>query len=165
MRRVLASASAATLGAVLLTGCGRASLARVPNVTGQRLDVAEANLDAAALDHHTVGGGVFGVVLHSRWQVCSQTPAPGARATSVTLVVARACDLAPRTPTSRLVPDVTGENLIAAEAALQLEGLGYRIDSTEEIVVLSDWVVCDQEPAGGDRGRIVELYVDRGCDW
>ena len=164
MSRVLAAASAAAAAALLLAGCGTAGSVAVPNVTGQRLDVAESNLDATGLDHKIVGGGAFGVVLHSRWQVCAQEPRAGARAVSVTLVVARVCDVAPRTRQARLVPAVTGESLDAAQAEFQAEGLGYRVESEDEIVVRSNWNVCEQDPAPGERGRLVELYVARDCD-
>ena len=164
MRRVLASASVAAAGAMLLAGCGTARPVAVPNVTGERLDVAESSLDAAGVDHRAVGGGAFGVVLRSRWQVCAQDPRAGAPAVSVTLTVARVCDLAPRTLLARVVPAVTGEKLDAAQAELQAEGLGYRVESDDEIVVRSHWIVCDQEPAPGERGRLVELYVSRDCD-
>jgi hypothetical protein len=59
---------------VKVTGCF------MPNVTGQRLDLAERNLQRAGFDPNKitiVGGGLFGVVVKSNWQVCSQTPAPG----------------------------------------------------------------------------------------
>jgi beta-lactam-binding protein with PASTA domain len=154
----------AAAGAMLLAGCGAARPVPAPDVTGQRLDVAESNLDTAGLDHRVVGGGVAGVVLRSRWQVCAQDPRAGVRAVSVTLAVARVCDLAPRTPLARAVLAVTGENLDAAEAVLQAEGLGYRIESDDEIVVRSRWIVCDQDPAPGEHGRLVELYVARDCD-
>ena len=137
MSRVLAAASAAAAGAMLLAGCGTARPVAVPNVT---------------------------VVLRSRWQVCAQDPRAGARAVSVTLVVARVCDLAPRTRRARVVPAVTGESLDAAQAQLQAEQLGYRVESDDEIVVRSRWIVCEQDPAPGERGRLVELYVARDCD-
>ena len=164
MSRALTSASAVAAAAMLLAGCGTARPVAVPNVTGQRLDVAESNLDAAGLDHRTLGGGVVGVVLRSHWQVCAQNPRPGARAVSVTLVVARVCDLAPEAQVARIVPAVTGESLDAAQEALRAEGLGYRVESEDEIVVRSRWTVCDQDPAPGERGRLVELYVARDCD-
>jgi hypothetical protein len=75
-----------------LAGCGGMPQAkRVPDVRGQRLDVAEARLDARGLRWEEVGGGVFSVVVRSHWYVEDQVPLPGRRATTVRLVVAR-CD-------------------------------------------------------------------------
>ena len=77
---------------MLVAGCGGAGQAkRVPDVRGQRLDLAEARLDARGLRWEEVGGGVFGVVVRSNWYVEDQIPLPGKRATKVRLVVVR-CD-------------------------------------------------------------------------
>jgi len=80
------------LVALVLAGCGATPHARrVPDVRGQRLDLAEARLDARGLRWEELGGGVFGVVGRSNWYVEDQVPLPGRRATTVRLVVAR-CD-------------------------------------------------------------------------
>jgi hypothetical protein len=77
---------------MLLAGCGgTAQPKRVPNVRGERLDLAEARLDARGLGWEEVGGGTFGVVVRSHWYVREQIPAPGHKATTVRLVVER-CD-------------------------------------------------------------------------
>ncbi len=75
----------------LLAGCGGGPVApkRVPNVRGQRLDLAEARLEARGLRWEEVGGGVFGVVVRSHWYVDEQVPAPGKKATTVRLFVER----------------------------------------------------------------------------
>ena len=84
--------TAVILMALALAGCGGAPQAkRVPDVRGQRLDLAEARLDARGLRWEEVGGGVFGVVVRSNWYVEDQIPLPGKRATKVRLVVVR-CD-------------------------------------------------------------------------
>jgi hypothetical protein len=84
--------TAVILMALALAGCaGTPQPKRVPNVRGQRLDVAEARLDARGLRWEEVGGGVFGVVVRSHWYVEDQIPLPGKRATTVKLVVER-CD-------------------------------------------------------------------------
>jgi hypothetical protein len=64
----------------------------IPNVTGQRLDVAEANLDAKGIAYQEVGGGLFGVVVTSHWQVCQQDPSAGSTGESVKLIVDREGD-------------------------------------------------------------------------
>jgi hypothetical protein len=84
--------TALILLALILAGCGGTPQpTRVPDVRGQRLDVAEARLDARGLRWEEVGGGVFGVVVRSHWYVEDQIPLPGKRATTVRLVVER-CD-------------------------------------------------------------------------
>jgi PASTA domain len=84
--------TAVMLMALALAGCGGTPQPkRVPDVRGQRLDVAEARLEARGLRWEEVGGGVFGVVVRSHWYVEDQIPLPGKRATTVKLVVER-CD-------------------------------------------------------------------------
>jgi hypothetical protein len=76
----------------LLAGCGEtAEPRRVPNVRYERLDVAEARLDARGIGWEEIGGGTFGVIVRSNWYVSEQIPKPGAKATTVKLVVER-CD-------------------------------------------------------------------------
>jgi len=152
------AAAALLLGA---TACGSTRPASVPDVTGERLDVAEDALDAAGLHHHAVGSGAFGIILPSRWTVCSQIPRPGAQATEVTLVVERSCP--PRQPL--VVPDVTWEELFDARDELERAGFDVSAESLEDdpILVESFWTVCDQSPEPGRRGRAVELYVAHDC--
>jgi len=74
----------------LLVACGGAvAPKRVPNVRGERLDLAEARLDARGLDWEEVGDGAFGVIVRSNWYVQEQIPAPGKKATTVRLIVER----------------------------------------------------------------------------
>jgi hypothetical protein len=76
----------------LLTGCGGNAVVmpkRVPDLRGQRLDVAEARLDARGLQWEEIGGGTFGVVVRSHWYVRDQIPAPGNKAATVRLIVER----------------------------------------------------------------------------
>lgn len=67
----------------LASGCGP-GVHRVPNVTGERLDVAETILDDRGLGYDTVGGVV---ILRSHWRVVRQIPKAGTRARTVHLVV------------------------------------------------------------------------------
>lgn len=68
----------------------------MPNVTGQKLDVAENNIKKAGFNADNikiVGGGALGVVVKSNWTVCDQSPAAGqAVATTPRLTVDRSCD-------------------------------------------------------------------------
>jgi PASTA domain len=77
----------------VLAGCGGAPQPkRVPDVRGQRLDVAEARLEARGLQWEEIGGGAFGVVVRSNWYVDDQIPRPGKKAMTVRLIVERNCD-------------------------------------------------------------------------
>lgn len=51
----------------------------VPDVVGLRLDVARDALERDGLDVARTGGGLFGVVVESNWQVRAQTPPAGTR--------------------------------------------------------------------------------------
>jgi hypothetical protein len=49
---------------LVLAGCGETSKPRrVPDVRGQRLDLAEDRLDARGLDWEEIGGGTLGIVI------------------------------------------------------------------------------------------------------
>jgi hypothetical protein len=158
--------------AVSLAGCGGDAEPRVvPDVRGERLDVAEEHLDDAGLAYEEIGGGTFGIVVRSRWRVCDQEPQPGRRATEVRLIVGRhcpmppgasQCDPPPRVPP--VVPDVVGEDVDDAERLLAAE----RIAAETYPDVLDPpakrlWEVCDQEPDAGERAWHIELYVERSC--
>ena len=152
--------------ALIVAGCGgRTEPKTVPDVTGVPLDAAEARLDARGIDYTIAGGGTFGVILRSRWQVCDQEPRAGRQASEITLVVERACGTVPPRR-SAVVPDVEYESLDDAEEELSRAGLGYTVVPDGVIVVRSYWTVCDQDPAPGEWGASVELYVERDCwDW
>jgi len=66
----------------------------MPDVVGLKLDIALDKIKQAGFDNDVdiVGGGTFGVVKKSNWQVCDQTPAPGlAMTTTPQLTVDRSC--------------------------------------------------------------------------
>jgi hypothetical protein len=68
------------------------SAVTLPDVVGQRLDVAELHLDDLHIRYREVGGGTFGVVVASNWTVCEQEPAAGASNPGrVNLIVDREC--------------------------------------------------------------------------
>lgn len=66
-----------------LAGCGAEDAVRsdtvVPNVVGKKLDVALNDIKRAGFagEVQVLGGGAFGVVDESNWQVCDQVPAAG----------------------------------------------------------------------------------------
>jgi hypothetical protein len=63
----------------------------VPNLVGERLDVAEDKLDQLGLNYNEIGGGTFGIVVRSNWTVCQTEPASGGSAARVRLIVDRDC--------------------------------------------------------------------------
>jgi beta-lactam-binding protein with PASTA domain len=149
----------------LFAGCGEAvKQKRVPDVRGQRLDLAEDRLDAHGLGWEEIGGGTLGIVIRSHWWVCDQEPAPGRLERTVKLVVERECPNVP--PQPPLVPDVVGLSLEDATDELDDLGIAYDAKSYDEDVPLVEhlWEVCDQEPVPGARDSFVELYVARDCD-
>lgn len=81
---------AALFLAFLAGGCG-GEANRVPDVEGERLDVAQELLDDAGLGYEVIGGGALGVIVRRNWQVCEQRPRAGKVAKSVELHVGRSC--------------------------------------------------------------------------
>lgn len=70
------------------------SQATVPDLQGERLDVAEDELDGKGLRYTEIGGGAFGIVVRSNWTVCSTEPSGGAQVSKgarVKLIVDRSC--------------------------------------------------------------------------
>jgi hypothetical protein len=64
----------------------------VPSLTGEPLDVAERRLEKLGLRSSEVGGGLFGVLIPSEWDVCETSPPAGAsvrRGATVRLLVDR----------------------------------------------------------------------------
>jgi Ethanolamine utilization protein EutJ (predicted chaperonin) len=49
----------------------------VPDLVGERLDVAEDDLQEQDLDYKEIGGGTFGIVVLSNWEVCETKPSAG----------------------------------------------------------------------------------------
>ena len=49
----------------------------VPDLVGERLDTALDRITRAGFDADVEGGGLFGVIDESNWEVTSQDPEPG----------------------------------------------------------------------------------------
>ena len=160
MSKTVAAVSFLAL-ACLFTGCAATRPKTLPDLSGERLDVAEDTLDRAGLRYEAVGGGALGIVVRSRWTVCRQRPAAGVTSRSVTLFVARSCPAAG----SDVVPDVIGDSLEDAKGELEAEGFAVVAGSADgdPILVEQLWTVCDQFPEPGRRGHAVELEVARDC--
>jgi beta-lactam-binding protein with PASTA domain len=138
-------------------GFGRGSRHVVPDLRGQRLDIAQAHLDAIGLDSDTRGGGTFGVVIRSHWQVCDQDPSPGSTAREVLLSVDRECEWQ--------VPDVTGLTLKRAARELARTGTPYTVayPPAQQPRRGARFTVCGQDPEYGPTTSSIELTVDRIC--
>src|SRR4051795_12399492 len=92
MRALCLTFAVATL--VGFSGCGSEKNAVMPDVTGKKLDVAKSAIkDVGFEDEVKVdGGGVFGVVKESNWEVCDQSPAAGQVVSDAPrLIIARSC--------------------------------------------------------------------------
>ena len=153
--------SSAAVLLVAVAGCGGGREARtVPSVAGERLDVAQEELDDAGVGSEVIGGGAFGVVVRSHWRVCEQHPRPGRVARSVELVVARSC---PGRHLPGRVPDVTGLRLDVAEDLLVEDDLGFDVyeEGLGHVVIESNWTICSQYPDPAAIADEVELYVER----
>lgn len=77
--------TATTGGTVIVTTA-------VPDLAGQRLDVAKDRLRRAGFDADVHGGGLFGILRDSNWTVVTQDPGPGVmleRGSSVRIGVER----------------------------------------------------------------------------
>jgi beta-lactam-binding protein with PASTA domain len=143
-----------------VAGCGGRDARSAPDVTGERLDVAQEELDDVGLGSEVIGGGTFGVVVRSHWRVCEQHPGPGRVAKSVELVVARSC---PERHVPGTVPNVTGLRLDIAKDELAEDDLANDVyeEGLGDVVIESDWTVCSQYPDPGSVADEVELYVER----
>jgi hypothetical protein len=75
----------------IVCACGGAT-GPVPDVVGERLDVAKSHVKDAGYDTEEIGGGTFGIVVESNWTVCETDPPAGQTgADKVKLVVDRSC--------------------------------------------------------------------------
>lgn len=66
-----------TVAAAVTTGGTVIVQTAVPALVGERLDVAQDRLRRAGFDPDVEGGGTFGIVVDSNWEVVSQDPGPG----------------------------------------------------------------------------------------
>jgi beta-lactam-binding protein with PASTA domain len=98
-----------------MAGCGSEANRPVPDVVGERLDVAKSTMNDGGYDTEAIGGGTFGIVVESNWTVCETEPPAGATADGkVKLIVDRACndattanseqDASPAEPTAEPTP-------------------------------------------------------------
>jgi hypothetical protein len=141
----------------------------LPDLVGERLDVAESDLDDLGIAYEEIGGGTFGVVIKSNWTVCAQQPKAGQEAQSVKLIIARPgdCDSTTQSQSGggsdQAIPDLVGERLDVAESDLDDLGIAYEEigGGTFGIIDRSAWEVCETRPPAGQPAQVVKLIVDR----
>jgi hypothetical protein len=91
----------------------------MPDVMGLQLDAALSDIERAGFEDEVeiLGGGTFGVVNESNWQVCDQLPAAGEAMTLVPrLTVDRSCPNAAGQPESE-APAVTDPGPMGTEVS------------------------------------------------
>ena len=168
-RRGILIAGLAAAGAALVViaivassgGFGSGGRHVVPELRGQRLDLAQSRLDAIGLDSDTKGGGTFGVVVSSNWHVCDQDPRPGVTAREVLLIVDRDCEWP--------VPDVTGLTLKQAKRILGRGGTPYVVshpDGWPPPPAGARVEVCEEDPSASyePTSMPIHLTVNRICE-
>lgn len=160
--------------AVALSACS-GEKPPVPDVVGERLDVARSDAETAGYDVEVRGGGLFGIVVEANWYVCEQRPEPGAPGGDlVTLVVDRTCagatEPGPDDQTTGggtqtfVMPDLVGA--VLQDAQDQLQSLGsYSLDQedasgVDRLQILdSNWIVCRQAPPPGTEVSLDKLVT------
>jgi hypothetical protein len=113
-----------------LTGCGSdqksATATVMPDVIGLQLDVALSDIERAGIEDkvEVIGGGTFGVVNESNWQVCEQLPAAGTALTSAPrLTVDRSCEgVVPEATTPQTIPEPTASDPTSEESIQEPTG-------------------------------------------
>lgn len=133
---------AVALSVVLgLAGCdsGTERATIMPDVTGQTLAVALSDIERAGVDDEVevVGGGAFGVVNESNWQVCEQLPASGEGVTALPrLTVDRACDDGPRSAGSDEPSESPVQEPDAPEASPSTSESVLTAENSEDLAAL-----------------------------
>jgi hypothetical protein len=147
IRRAFAVSLGVALGVVTLVGCGSGTAAVMPDVVGRTLEVALSDIERAGYQGRpeVLGGGVFGVVDESNWQVCEQMPAAGqAVAEKPRLTVDRSCGGEPTeapantdTPSDDDSEEATSDPAEEAtdEAAAQEEMIGTMTESDYDAAI------------------------------
>ena len=157
---------------LMASGCGGGNdqaATVMPDVEGQALDVALSDIERAGFTEEVevLGGGTFGVVDESNWEICEQLPAAGERIDAPRLTVDRSCpdsdpepepanteptvtepvpvDTEQSAPVTAPEADVASED-VAVEAPYAYEGPEYQIVSTDTTGIELDqfWVLTDK---------------------
>jgi beta-lactam-binding protein with PASTA domain len=148
------------LAAFTIAGCGGSS-EPVPDVVGERLDVAKSEVSDAGYDTEELGGGTFGIVDESNWIVCETRPAAGASdAGAVKLIVERSCEDAGGGAASTAEPQDTPKPERTAQATPEPQSTATQRPAR---VRVPDVVGMDHQ-AAQDRLQGVGLYNLRERD-
>jgi len=94
VKKVLLGIVGAVVAVLALSACGSQD-GSMPDVRAKRLDIALSDIERAGFDDdvEVLGGGTFGIVDESNWDVCDQEPSAGDNVKAAPrLTVARACD-------------------------------------------------------------------------
>jgi Domain of unknown function (DUF4839)/PASTA domain len=144
-----------TFAVAMLLGsasCGSDNNAVMPDVTGKKLDVAKDAIKDAGFDDEVKveGGGVFGVIDESNWEVCDQSPVAGAAVSEAPqLAVERSCDEAK--PSETPAPAETRSDTSARAAPQSSEPAADQVltaDNNQELAaVLKVSDNCDESIA------------------
>jgi hypothetical protein len=151
---------------VSFSGCGSATDPAMPDVTGKKLDVAKGAIEGVGVKDEVKvdGGGVFGVVDESNWEVCEQSPAPGEVVSGLPrLTVDRSChDDAKPAKTSE--PNTTVSNpsepAPTASSESDAERVHTKHNSKELAALLKVSDYCDPSVgrfAAANAGRTIEF--------
>jgi hypothetical protein len=160
------SLAVAVVTLVGFSGCGSDTTAVMPDVTGKKLDVAKSTIRNAGFEDEVKvdGGGAFGVLNESNWEVCDQSPSAGAAVSGAPrLTIDRSChdDAAPG-ETSK--PSTTASEPAAADGAPSSGPDADQVltkSNSEKLAALlgaSDY--CDESIASfaaGNGGRTIEF--------
>jgi hypothetical protein len=125
----------------------------MPDVLGTTLDVALSNIERTGVEGEVeiVGGGTFGVVVESNWQVCEQSPAAGETVTgSPQLTVERDCDSGAAEPEESEQPPEEPENTQpeSTEPAEPEVPPVLTVDNSNELAALLEGPSCGDDAIG-----------------
>lgn len=141
--------------AIGLVACGTPAGATVPSdLVGERLDVAEYELDHMSIGYDVVGGGVAGIVVKSDWTVCQIHPAAGQPVNgNVELIVDRACSSGGGTTSSP-----TAISTPANTTPVTFQGVGLM--DAEQYLVAGTYTTSFDSCAQSSRGNDLQNAAD-----
>lgn len=130
----------------------------MPDVAGTQLDAAKSDIERAGFggEVEVLGGGMFGIVNESNWQVCEQLPPAGETVTDTPrLTVARSCETAPEPtevpteadapsagPADPMITDITVDELLNKLNSAKMGGIkvGDQFRLTGELLGSDLWM-------------------------
>jgi len=144
-----------------LAGCGGstedAAAPVMPSVVGRQLDTALTDIKSAGFKDKVdvAGGGTFGIVDESIWQVCTQSPEAGSPiATAPQLSVKRLCEEGTKDTTTTTSESVSSPPVTQPEVPLTVQ------TSPELAAVLAEGNDCNdsiQRFADANAGKLIEF--------